>query len=184
LILFLTVHIADGSRVSIGVGAGRIVAIETSPLSGRERIDIDGALVLPGLVDAHVHLDKTLFGERWSPHQTEPSGVFNVAERVAIEADILNRAASVEQRASALVELAVSCGTTHLRSHVDVDPQTGLKSLHGVRRCARRCRDAVRIQIVAFRSAAGLLSRHGQLMDEALRQGAEVVGASTRRRGQ
>lgn len=167
----------DGSRASIGIGAGRIVAIETSPLSGRERIDLDGALVLPGLVDAHVHLDKTLIGERWWPHQKESSGVFNVAERVAIEADILKRAAPVEQRAAALVELAVSRGSTHLRSHVDIDPQTGLKSLHSVAAVRERYRDAVSIQIVAF-PQRGLVSCPGtaELMDEALRQGAEVVG--------
>ncbi len=170
-------RLPDGSRASIGIGAGRIVAIESTPLSGLERIDLDGALVLPGLIDAHVHLDKTLIGDRWWPHQNEPSGVFNVPERVAIEADILKRAAPVEVRAAALVELAVSRGTTHLRSHVDIDPETGLKSLHSVMTVRERYRDAVSIQIVAF-PQRGVVTCPGtaELMDQALRQGAEVVG--------
>jgi cytosine deaminase len=167
----------DGTRAAIGIGAGRIVAINRSLPGARERFDLNGALVLPGLIDGHVHLDKTLIGDGWWPHQKEPSGVFNVRERVAIEADILRRAAPIAQRAGALVELAVARGSTHLRSHVDIDPETRLKSLHGVAAVRERYRDAVSIQIVAF-PQRGLVSSPGtrELMDEALKQGAEVVG--------
>ena len=33
---------------------------------GAEVIDVAGKLVLPGLVDAHCHLDKTLYGAAWA----------------------------------------------------------------------------------------------------------------------
>src|SRR5262245_39078081 len=167
----------DGTRAAIGIGAGRIAAIDRSLPGARERLDLNGALVLPGLIDGNVHLDKTLIGDRWWPHQREPSGVFSVRERVAIEADILKRAAPLAQRAGALVELAVAHGSTHLRRHVDIDPETGLKSLHGVAGVRERYRGAVSIQIVAF-PQRGLVSCPGtrELMDEALKQGAEVVG--------
>jgi len=167
----------DGTRAAIGIVAGRIATIDRSLPGARERLDLNGALVLPGLIDGHVHLDKTLIGDRWWPHQREPSGVFSVRERVAIEADILKRAAPLAQRAGALVELAVAHGSTHLRSHVDIDPETGLKSLHGVAGVRERYRGAVSIQIVAF-PQRGLVSCPGtrELMDEALKQGAEVVG--------
>ena len=167
----------DGAVASIGISGGRIAAISASLPAARARIFIDAALVLPGLIDAHVHLDKTLIGDVWQPHRAGASADFSVMERVAIERDILRSAAPVEQRAAALVELAVSRGTTHLRSHVDIDPETGLKSLHGVLAVRERYRDAVSIQIVAF-PQRGLMSCPGtlELLDEALRQGAHLIG--------
>jgi cytosine deaminase len=167
----------DGTAASIGVAGSRVAAIGASLPAARERIALDGALVLPGLIDGHVHLDKTLLGDAWRPHRPGASGAFSVMERVAIESEILASAAPVEQRAAALVELAVSRGTTHLRSHVDIDPVTSLKSLHGVLAVRERYRDAVSIQIVAF-PQRGLVSCPGtlELLDQALRQGAELIG--------
>ena len=37
-----------------------------------EVVDVPGRLLLPGLIDAHCHLDKTLFGGRWVPHSAGP----------------------------------------------------------------------------------------------------------------
>ena len=173
-------RLPDGRSGAIGITAGRIAAIETDGAalpSARERIDLGGALVLPGLIDAHVHLDKSLVGDRWWSHRTEPSGVFNVRERVAIEKEILARAAPIAQRAAALIELAVAKGTTHMRSHVDVDPGIGLTHLHEVLAVCERYRDAVSVQLVAF-PQSGVLSCPGtfELMDAALQEGAALVG--------
>jgi cytosine deaminase len=169
--------LADGSRVSIGVAAGRIAAIDVALPAGREHVSLRGGLVLPGLVDAHVHLDKSLIGDAWQPHIAGRSPTFSVMERVAIEADILGRAAPVEQRAAALIERAAAHGTTHMRSHVDIDPVTGLSSLHGVLAVRERYKDVVSIQIVAF-PQRGLTSCPGtfELMDAAMHEGADLVG--------
>jgi cytosine/creatinine deaminase len=169
--------LADGSTASIGIAAGRIATIGASLPAGREQISLAGSLVLPGLVDAHVHLDKSLVGDAWQPHRAGKSATFSVMERVAIEAEILARAAPVEQRAAALIELAVAHGTTHMRSHVDIDPVTGLKSLYGVLAVRERYKSVVSIQIVAF-PQRGLTSCPGtfELMDEAMREGADLVG--------
>ena len=40
-----------------------------------------GRLLLPGLIDAHCHVDKTLFGGRWVPHSAGPA----LADRIAEE---------------------------------------------------------------------------------------------------
>jgi cytosine deaminase len=167
----------DGGVASIGIRAGRIAAIGPSLPEARERIALGGSLVLPGLVDAHVHLDKTLVGDAWRPHRPGATGTFDVMERVAIESEILKDAAPIEQRAAALIELAVSRGTTRLRSHVDVHPETGLDSLRSVLAMRERYRDAVSIQIVAF-PQRGLVSCPGtfELLDAALGQGADLVG--------
>ena len=48
---------ADSYAADIGIKDGRIAQIGTG-LSGAERIDATGLLVLPGGIDAHVHLDQ------------------------------------------------------------------------------------------------------------------------------
>lgn len=169
--------LADGSVASIGIAAGHITAIAPALPGAGERLDLNEALVLPGLVDAHVHLDKTLIGDAWRPHRAGASAEFDIRERVAIEREILQDAAPMAQRAAALVELAVSRGTTHLRSHVDIHPETQLKSLHNILAVRERYRSAVSIQIVAF-PQRGLVSCPGtfDLLDEALKQGAQLIG--------
>ena len=169
----------DGGRASIGISDGRIAVIETSDKtleSEIEPIELDGALVIPGLVEGHCHLDKTFLGDVWRPHRPCTDG-FDVAERVTFEKELLAVAAPVEQRARALVELAISHGTTHMRSHVDVDPQAGLSNLEAVVAVRDRYRDAISIQIVAF-PQGGVIKSPGtdELLDEAVRQGADLVG--------
>lgn len=48
---------SDSYRADVGIRGGRIVAVGEA-LTGAEVIDADGLLVLPGGIDAHVHLDQ------------------------------------------------------------------------------------------------------------------------------
>lgn len=77
--------------------------------------DLAGALVLPGLVDAHTHIDKTFTLPRMG---TVMPGLLG-----AIEAMMADRVtwtpADVRQRASRALQWAFEAGTTHLRSHCD-----------------------------------------------------------------
>src|SRR5438132_14330795 len=70
-------RLADGRLVDIGITGGRIATIgeDAAPsLSNRVPIlDVGGDLVLPGLVDGHMHLDKTLMGVPWMPHMAGPN---------------------------------------------------------------------------------------------------------------
>ncbi len=43
-------------RAHVYVDGGRIVALSQEPLPARERVDASGLLVMPGMVDTHVHL--------------------------------------------------------------------------------------------------------------------------------
>src|SRR5436190_21186579 len=63
----------DGRRVAIGIAQGRIAEITETARPGSPAIDLGGDLVLPGFVDGHMHLDKTLVGQPWLPHQAEPN---------------------------------------------------------------------------------------------------------------
>ena len=76
---------------------------------------LHGALVLPGLVDAHTHLDKTFTLPRMG--EVEP-GLLG-----AIEAMMADRQrwteADIHARASRALQWACEAGTVHLRTHCD-----------------------------------------------------------------
>jgi cytosine deaminase len=69
--------LADGRVVDIGIAGGRIAAVGegAAPLSNSAPVlDIRGDLVLPGLVDGHMHLDKTLTAcPGWVTPRTRPA---------------------------------------------------------------------------------------------------------------
>jgi cytosine/adenosine deaminase-related metal-dependent hydrolase len=169
-------RLADGRRADIALRDGRIAAIEgdVAAAPGTPSIDAAGCLALPGLVDGHAHLDKTLWGTPWHSHQAGPS----IAERIANERAVL-RALELSPQAQSerLVRHMVARGTTHVRTHVDVAPEIGLAHLHGVMATAESQREAIDVQIVAF-PQQGVMIRPGtlDLLDQAAREGAHVIG--------
>jgi cytosine deaminase len=126
-------RLADGRLVDIGITRGRIATIgeDTVPsLSNRASIlDVGGDLVLPGLVDGHMHLDKTLMGLPWTPHMAGPTRM----SRIETDKTILPQLpVSTEERASNLIEACIARGTAYLRTHVDIDLESRLLKLDGV----------------------------------------------------
>lgn len=175
--LFQNARLADGRTIDIATANGRIVTIASGlQTSARATVDLGHRLVLPGLVDGHLHLDKGFIGDEWKPHRPCTAG-FNVRERVDFEKQALAKAAPIPLRAAGLIELCVSQGTTHMRSHVDIDPQVGLRNLEQVVAVRDAHRDKVSIQIVAF-PQSGIVTAPGtrELLDAAIRNGADLVG--------
>jgi cytosine/adenosine deaminase-related metal-dependent hydrolase len=171
-------RLADGRLVDIGIACGRITTIgeDTAPsLSNRVPIlDIGGDLVLPGLVDGHMHLDKTLMGLPWTPHRAGPTRM----SRIETDKTILpHLPVSTEERAGNLIEACVAHGTAHLRTHVDIDLESRLAKLDGVLAARERHRGRVNVQIVAF-PQSGVMRCPGvlELLDAAVREGADLVG--------
>ncbi|TIM02481.1 MAG: cytosine deaminase, partial [Mesorhizobium sp.] len=62
-----------GANVDILVENGRITCIESelSALDGRVE-DGGGRIAIPGLVEAHTHLDKSLIGMAWYRNEVGP----------------------------------------------------------------------------------------------------------------
>ncbi len=170
-------HISGLGRADIEISDGRIVRIVgagTSAADGEERIALNGALVLPGLVEGHIHLDKTLLGLPFVPHRPGES----VAERIAAEKALRRELAyPVEDRAMRLIEQIVGYGTVALRTHVDVDMEMKLGGLHALLKVREQVRDLLDIQIVAF-PQSGVMIEPGvaDLLDAAVREGADLVG--------
>jgi cytosine deaminase len=176
--VFERARLPDGTVASIGVQAGLIAAISSdAPLAdAKQTIDLGHLLVIPGLIDGHIHLDKSFIGESWKPHRPCTAG-FDVRERVAFEKELLAGARSVEQRAAALTELAIARGTAHMRTHVDIDAEVGLRNLEAVLAIKERYRDWASIEVVAF-PQSGILASPGtrELLAEAVASGADLIG--------
>ena len=154
---------------------GRITRIESGIIAERTPVEEgDNAIILPGLVEAHAHLDKSLLGMGWRPNQAGPSLMDKIENerRLKKEWNIDPARQSARQ-----VVLSLGHGSTVIRSHVDIDTEVGLGGIEGVAATRETYRDAVEIEIVAF-PQSGLMSCPGtlELMDAALANGADVVG--------
>ena len=150
------------------VGAGLTAPAGVSVVDGR------GGILLPALVDAHMHLDKTFWGLPWRAHEAGPT----TRERIENERRLRRELAlPADVQAERLARQAVSRGTLHIRSHVDVDTEVGLRNFEGVMIARSRLRDTVSIQVVAF-PQSGVVSRPGtaELLEQAVKDGAELIG--------
>ena len=139
-----------------------------------ETVDGDGSLLIPGLVDGHMHLDKTFLGLPWVPHQAGPTTIDRIETEKVVRRTMQ---LSVEEQAGNLIRLAISKGTTHIRTHVDIDPELGLSNLEALVTARETFKDAVSIQLVAF-PQSGVLRCPGtvELLEEAVEVGADLVG--------
>jgi cytosine/adenosine deaminase-related metal-dependent hydrolase len=165
-----------GQIADIAVRDGRIAVIgpDLPAAPGEEIVDARGCLVIPGLVDAHAHIDKTLWGTPWHPHQAGPS----LMDKITNERQVLGALGlSPEVQSARLLRRLIACGTTHVRTHVDVGPDVGLAHLHGVQAMRDKHRDWIDIDMVAF-PQTGVMIRPGtlDLLEQAVRDGAEVIG--------
>lgn len=164
-----------GAPLHFHIRDGRFQALNdtTAAAEGAESVNLAGFTVLPGLVDGHIHLDKSFVGDRWHPHQP----VASLRERLAVEKAAVAAAAPMVYRAEALIRQCSAFGTVAMRCHVDIDGSTGVQHLHAVREAAERCADLMQIQLVAF-PQAGVLSCPGtaSVLQQALDAGVQVLG--------
>ncbi|THV41641.1 amidohydrolase [Glycomyces buryatensis] len=157
-----------GNGPESGANAGGIGA------DGADTEDLGGAVVIPGLVDAHAHLDKTLWGGPWVPRTAGPGLDGAIAYGMERREEL---GIPSTDYITALLEHMVASGTTHARSHVDVDPGVGLDGVIAVREAVARLGGRIEVEIVAF-PQAGLLTRPGtaELLDAALADGVKLIG--------
>lgn len=126
----------DLAMVDLTLAEGRIAAIaptsapelagpdEAGDADADRTLDLNGGMLVPGLIDCHTHLDK---GHMWPRHEN-PDGTFASA-MIAVDADRLGHWSAEDLRARAEFSLrcAYAYGTVALRTHLDsIGPQTDI----------------------------------------------------------
>ncbi len=161
--------------VDIGIEGGRIAALRPGLVAEGETLDLAGRLVSPGLIETHLHLDKTCILDRCRAEE----GTLEEAVREVAAAKKGFTVEDVHARASRTLERAILHGTTHIRTHVEIDPGIGFTGLDGIRQLARDYAWAVDIEICIF-PQEGLLNNPGteERLVQALKQGIKVLGAA------
>jgi cytosine/adenosine deaminase-related metal-dependent hydrolase len=167
----------DGRRAHVRIAEGRIAEIRPAdrPLDAPvPTTDAGGDLVLPGFVDGHMHLDKTLMGLPWRPHGGSGTRMSRIENDKKVWPTLPLGPA---ERAGHLVDLCVRQGTTHIRSHADVDLEGGLSKVEALLAVRERFRGQVDLTIVAF-PQSGVMRCPGvlDLLDNAVALGADLVG--------
>ena len=163
----------DEALQHVAIADGHIVSIGREAPAAREVIEVDGRLVTPGLVEAHIHLDKALLDDRLD----SSAGTLEEAIRLTGEAKRHFTVDDIRARARRVLDMAIAAGTTAMRSHVEVDPILGLAALDAVVPLKAEYAPAIDLQICAF-AQEGILQSPGTegLLRRALGRGADLVG--------
>jgi cytosine/creatinine deaminase len=163
----------DEAIADIGISDGRIVAVEAGLSGAGETLDLGGRLAVPGFVESHIHLDKACILDRCKSEK----GTLDEAIREVSAAKKAFTVEDIRARAIQTLEKCILQGTTHMRSHLEVDPVIGLKSIEAVLPLVAEYAWAMDLEVCVF-PQEGLLNNPGtdELMIAALERGARVVG--------
>lgn len=162
--------------INILISEGRIAQIGADLQAPAALVeDCGGQVLLGSFTDAHCHVDKTIWGSgRWLSHESSRVLEDQIAWNAKVRASwgIPNADYTLN-----LMTHMVANGTTRIRTHVDVDPELGLRAIEMVVACARTLAKCLDVEIVAF-PQQGAVGRPDvlQLMEASLAEGASVVG--------
>ncbi|MGD0107557.1 MAG: amidohydrolase family protein, partial [Rhodopila sp.] len=168
-------RLSDGSPLDIGVAAGKIVAMQAGLSANAQEYDAAGHLVCAGLVETHVHLDKTRIIDRCQPEDGRNANA--VARVAAVKRTFTEE--DVYRRARITLENCIEHGTTRMRTHVELDAGVEMRSFDALEQLRRDYAWAIDIELCVF-PQEGLTNnrRSDELLVEALKRGARVIGAA------
>jgi cytosine/creatinine deaminase len=170
----------DGANatVDIAVSNGRITAIEPRISADAPRVDAGGRLVSPGLVESHFHLDKSRILDRVAP--LEDRRATDYMKRVSAVKDTFTVEDTYE-RARQTLEQCLLNGVMHMRTHIEVDPNVGLRGFDAIERLARDYAWGIDLQLCVFLQEGWTnVSGAEANVVKALERGATVVGGAPR----
>jgi cytosine deaminase len=164
-------------RLDLRIGAdGRIAALARSlaPTPDAKVIDLAGKLVVPGLIDAHQHLDKS----RTRGLVTNPSGTLKGASAGYRDFAATVTAGDIMGRAERTLEKCLAHGTVAIRSHTNIESQSALRGVEALIALRERYRERVTLQVVAHLTsdAPRRLDESRQWLAGAIAAGADAIG--------
>jgi len=162
--------------VNIGILDGKITHIEEkmdASAKAKKTYDAENQFVFSGFYESHIHLDKACILDRCTIEEgtlEEAVSETGKAKKDFTEEDVF-------ERASRVVEMAIKKGTVGLRTFVETDPKTELRSFNAIKKVRQTYAFAIDIEICAF-AQEGLTTemRTYDLLQEALKNGADLVG--------
>jgi cytosine deaminase len=168
-------RLSDGALVDIGIANGRIVTLEAGLSANAPEYDAEGHLACAGLIETHIHLDKTRIIDRCPPEDGRNA---NAVPRVAAVKQTFTEQ-DVYQRASTTLENCIKHGTTRMRTHVELDGGVEMRSFDALEKLRADYAWAIDIELCVF-PQEGLTNnkRADELLVEALKRGARVIGAA------
>jgi cytosine deaminase len=160
--------------VDIGIEGTTIAAIAPSLQAKRRNWMPRAASCVPGMIETHIHLDKTCILDRCRIEEG------TVAEAVR-ETAAAKRGFTVEDvyaRGKRTLERCITHGTMRMRTHVELDPGIGMIGFDAVDQLARDYAWAMDLELCVF-PQEGLTNNPGteELLIEGLRRGARAIGA-------
>lgn len=157
-----TIEIADGKIKNI-----------TANQPNANAIDAKGLLMLPSFKDMHIHLDKTLYSDRWRA-VCRQGGVKGM---IALEQETLrDMLKNSTQKAERLIELLQSYGTSFARSHVNIEPTSKLDSLKNLQVALENKKDSFGAELVAFPQHGLFYTESLPYMKEAAKMDIDFIG--------
>ncbi|QWG35447.1 amidohydrolase family protein [Bacillus mycoides] len=160
---------------SLLIEDGRIKRIisGTAQEEGTLTFDANRLLVLPAFEEMHIHIDKTYYSGPWKACMPAE----NIFTRFNEEKTILpKQLATAQHRAENMLGLLLRNGATNIRTHCNVDPVIGLRNLEATLAALETYKDRLSGRIVAFPQHGLLRSNSMQLVKDAMRMGAQLVG--------
>ncbi|CAH2714911.1 Cytosine deaminase [Neobacillus rhizosphaerae] len=174
-ILIKKAKLQEGQELKdIAIKDGKIVAIENNIESDAARvIEANGKVLIPGLIESHIHLDKALIADRL-PNK---SGTLQEALSVTAQLKPTFTREDIIDRAERTLEMLIMNGVTNIRTHSEFDPSQGMTGFEVVMGLKEKYKDLVDMQVVAF-PQEGILKAPGteEMMYKAMEMGADVVG--------
>lgn len=150
-----------------------IIGAERDIQSDVAKYDCKKLLMLPSFEEAHIHLDKTYFNRPWKAVRPV-SGIF---ERIEEEKVLLPKLLPMaRQQAESILTLIQGYGATHVRTHCNIEPTSGLHRLEATKQALDTFSGKISSEIVAFPQHGLLLSDSVQLVKQSLAEGATHVG--------
>lgn len=168
---------ADHPPVDIGIEHGRIAAIGPGLPATGASFDARGRLACPGLIETHIHLDKSRVIDRCAPQDKRTlspvKGVTPIKDSMTVE--------DTRMRAERTLQECILHGTTRMRTQVEVDPGIGMRGFDAVASLIDDYRWAIDIEMCVF-PQEGLINYPGtdELLVEAMKRGARVIGGAPR----
>lgn len=140
-----------------------------------QTFDAQGKLLIPGLVDPHVHLDKALL----LPRYPAVTGTFTEAMEKTLQAKQEYTLEDIQSRARKVIEKAIAFGTTAMRTHVEVDPILQLMSMEALLPLQEEYAWGMTLQLAVF-AQEGITQQPGtiDLLRQALAMGGEAIGSA------